>query len=312
MECRAAQMQLVTDLNPQPNVAEDFYFGEELPRTTRLETNVGHVAVKVEITRAPHPTDEIPMVLIPGYTGHPKAYGNFAHHLALNGRDVIRYSTDRRQNIFREPLAEQAKAAYAATKAARAVLDFEQIDTIGHSMGNSISAKFAAEKGTLIRSHNALGGAGMHDANQLFGMIGRLLKVGAFEVIPNSKTLLENTPPGTLEAEVIHIGRNLLQLLREGLVTAVEDSRPDFEKAKDQGVLINSYLYGKDGFFRPTDVLAHSGYLFDRHIIIPKATHCYPLIAPESHAGDITTGSIELNQTRRLTLANPTVSDAVS
>jgi hypothetical protein len=256
--------------------------------------NIGKVGVESFTYRPPKVVDETPVVVVKGFSASRKAYSAFARSMAAHGRIVTIYGTDRKEDLH-DPLHAQAKIAVGVGKIIMRAEDADLIDTIGHSMGNSVQARAAAMFWRHTRSIMATGGAGLHPYGFL-NMTGKLGKTGAVEVAPNALSLHHKSAAGLLIDECIHNIRNIPLLLSEGIHTAVDDVHPYLEVAKDHDVKIGSLMFGKDTFFKPHHILQTSGHYFDYHDTIPDAFHVHPQLHPYRHGKEQVVASLELNQ----------------
>ena len=300
VEWAVPQLHLIDTENPQPNQVEDFYIRqnpEEAIRTLRAQTKIGRVAIDITVMQPDELTDPTPFLIVKGFLASPGAYHAFGKALAANGRNVVIYGTNRHECLLRNPLVQQAKVAWTAMKAAHVMADFEvdEYDVIGHSMGTPAGAKLAAMQSRHVRSLVTTGGAGMHGPDPFWNMAYKLGKTGAIEAAPNLRRLIANTPANLALEQAGHVLRNVPLLAREGISTALIDSTADLETCKESGVLIDAFLFEDDTFFRPQDVLKHSGHLFDQHEVVPGALHLHPNLYPVEHAPQQVRASYRLN-----------------
>lgn len=234
-------------------------------------------------------SDEVPVLVNGGYCAPAEAYFNFALGLAKAGRDVTLVHSPRIQNPIqalrpenmRDVLRLQSQANWSVLR------DIEYADIVGHSMGLVVALRSAREKHERIRSVSAAGGAGLDGPHGVAKMLLRGLSGG-----PDF-----NARSGLAYKTAQHMLQDPVRTIREGLSVARVDVRSDLEAAKDHGIKIGAFLFGKDRLFNPQDVLDHSEPYFDQYEVVPHATHNFPIRHPFEHAPQQADGLNRLNST---------------
>ncbi|MBP9852654.1 MAG: Serine aminopeptidase [Patescibacteria group bacterium] len=251
--------------------------------------------------------DPTPILINNGYCAPAIVYDALAIGLAQNGRRVIRIHPPRCVSLGRRffgghvtnPLKKHAQAAWAVTKHASQEFGFDQIDTLGHSMGTPISLMLAAEKPQAVRSVMCTGGAGLDGAGGFIAMSAKgaaLLKHEVYDERAKIGAIGDRNAVGREVAR--HILSHPLDTLAEGYYVSRANATPSLRRARAAGVLVGALLFEKDSFFKADAVLRHIGSELDYSVVIPDAKHIHPQLYPTEHAREQVEAFAALNTPR--------------
>lgn len=258
-------------------------------------------------------TDEVPVGIVNGFCGTESAYKQLAVELALQGREVFYIRPPRTQTPFmamrpdhiRDVLKLQSQATWSVMRAIRSYTGHDLYDLYGHSMGVPITTKTALHKPNNVRSIVLAGGAGQNGQNSFRGMVRKSIDVARNDVVRGHKDIIRHVHPGVMALDTAHhVLRRPDRTVREGFTVARIDDRPTLRKLKDMPVRVGAILFEQDGYFKPDEVLAVSGHLFDAIQVTPEATHIYPQDHPEEHGSDVHGMLLQLSMAR-LVLPRP-------
>ncbi|CAN5690713.1 hypothetical protein BH23PAT2_BH23PAT2_01900 [soil metagenome] len=118
-----------------------------------------------------HVTDEVPMVIVPGYLGIKQAYVGLRRSIAQLGRSVVTLRPVREQSV-RAALhpsyllntgALPARSVYGVMSDIQAEhgINSEVVDLIGHSMGGWVASNVAERHPSKVRSVTLVASAGL-------------------------------------------------------------------------------------------------------------------------------------------------------
>lgn len=251
------------------------------------------------------PTNEIPLVLIPGFSAPRAVYFALAAKMADMGTNTAIYRPQRNQPIgaalssrhMRDVLKLQQQTVKKVMETVRTETDMTDFALMGHSMGNSIATGVAHHL-MIEKPHDDL------------NVVGLISDAGAGLDVPETTTpwqsikrhatrfpnvirheltqapkMIEVAPKSMKREAIAHV-RDLGRLAREGFqVMVYPDVIGKLEHLRaDSDIHIGALLPEDDQFFYADDVEARSGHLLHITTRIPEARHVHANTHPDEHA----------------------------
>lgn len=188
-------------------------------------------------------TDEVPLLIVPGYFGIEAGYRKLRNNVAQSGKPAITIRPVRSQSLlatfhpdyFLHPGALASQATYGVLSDVQWLYDHDTFDLVGHSLGGWTVGALATLHPGKVRSATFVASAGMED-NSTISMVKRLPGFMRHEVIPNLPKLLEDHDPATAFQFLHYLWRNPYQTCIEGVGASNCDIRPTVVQLGEAGI----------------------------------------------------------------------------
>lgn len=265
---------------------------EDLNIPTRIEhgiEKIGGAAVELTVEIPEEILDPHPLLFAHGYCGPQEAYAKVRKATARNGKIGITYGTPRTQENYASlhpthlgnPTRLLAQAAWAAMRGSRKMsdkvgIDLSQVryDLSGHSMGGGSAVRVAKRHKDLVRSVILNESAGLEPHNTIM-MLGRL---GGFA----RNELKESRDAALLLKSILHVMRNPVKLVAEGIAVSNCDIRKDVSQLGNMGIKTAAIFGLGDSLISAEKSFAHSDDIPDFFALYddPRAHHLWPQTNP--------------------------------
>jgi pimeloyl-ACP methyl ester carboxylesterase len=233
-------------------------------------TKIGGAVVRYSLETPADTTDDVPVVIIPGFCGIRSAYDQLAHALAERGKPAITVQPVRGR-LFPasliprrpEPVDKLAsQAVWGAMRDTKERHGYETFDVLAHSMGGLIATRLVEHQADSIRSVTYLASAGLDGDHSPRTMLARTLNGGAEDLLALVKSL-KPVSDALASREVLHyVLRNPLRTVREALAVSTCNLTEDVQNVGYLGVKTAALQFAADRYFPLSLVEAHSGNAF--------------------------------------------------
>lgn len=236
-------------------------------------------------------TDEVPLVILPGYGG--ANYANFRQAVAARGKPAVSYRPPRNQRLLAglrpahlaDPARLQSQAAWGVVRDIADTLRHQQFDFSLHSRGGQTGTDLAIHKPDYVRSMIFVGSSGL-DGHSIADMAARIPRFLSGELLPAlPKFTMDDSPVNMLDC-LHYFLRSPLRTMREGVSIANSDIRTKVATLGKLGIKTAALQFARDSFFPLESVEASSAHLFDVFMVYPdpNAGHMTPQLEPQRTA----------------------------
>lgn len=233
--------------------------------------------------------NETPLVLVPGFGGVKKVYGQVRHHVAQAGKPAVTFAPARSQEGLANldlrhhahPELLLSMATWAVMKAVTEHHGAEQFDLAGHSMGGPAAASVAERYPDKVNNLILCASAGLEKHN-LVRLTCRAPKFLVNELIPGLPQLRKLFPTSVALHELAYFATNPYRSLAEGVAVAHADIVSQVERVREMGVRVVAEQFYSDELFPLNRVQASAEHIVDEFSIFPdrRAGHMAPQIDP--------------------------------
>jgi pimeloyl-ACP methyl ester carboxylesterase len=235
-------------------------------------------------------TDEVPLLIVPGYAGIKPAYRRFREEIVQTGKPAITLRPVREQAIaaalhphyLLHPGALPTRAAYGVLSDIQEQFDIDQFDIAGHSMGGWVVSLLASRHPAKVRSASFVASAGLED-HSLATLIGRLPDFMAHEFLPQFPALAHDSGI-RLAAETLHyVWRNPYRTCVEGIGVSSCDIRPTLSHLGELGIKTAIMNFGSDHLICNLTTQTEVGHIVDYCETHPDRSlgHLAPQLQPQ-------------------------------
>jgi pimeloyl-ACP methyl ester carboxylesterase len=242
-------------------------------------------------------TDEVPLLIVPGYAGIKPAYRRFREEVVQSGKPAITMRPVREQamvaalhpHYLLHPGALPTRAAYGVLSDVQKKYDIDEFDVAGHSMGGWIVALLAERHFNKVRSASFVASAGLED-HSLTRLISRLPDFMAHEFLPNFPSLAHDTGVRSAIETLHYVWRNPYRTCVEGIGVSNCDIRPTLSHLGELGVKTAIMNFGSDRLIHNHTTQAEAGPLVDYCETHPDRSlgHLAPQLHPDLVASRLT------------------------
>lgn len=263
-------------------------------------TRIGGAAIKYTYERPVEATDPVPLIVVPGYGGIKPAYRELRKAVVQHGKPAVTFRPPRSQERFaglhpKHFLHPERLLAQSVTAITRDMLNqhgvehqFDQVDSVGHSMGGPAVVNAALVHPGWYRSVTAMGAAGL-DGHTLKDMGKRAPAVFRDEIIPALSDVRDRRDRRAVRDMGLYVWSNPWRTLAEGLAVGSGDIRDKVSHLGALGLRTAALQFPKDRFFPVEGVREHSADRFSIFRVFPdkEANHMWPQLEPEAVAEEL-------------------------
>jgi hypothetical protein len=295
---------------------DDSWKATEIEREiARLQSAEKHDVKRIELARdfsqsglnmvyfgSENPSDEVPIVFIPGLGAFMSLMEAAAIESAKLGRDAIIYTPPRKQEKHKayhprhyfNPMLFQQQGLVKVMQSVHENPEVtelhggnsvDEFDVAGWSMGNRIGTGTASfllrkprNKGVTIRNAQSVAGAGNDGRGGLeqlvnhAGSVKNLIKRDVIEGVPLMMNSVRDKDTFTQDAKnhfIPAVGRFLRETAYIAIRPQVDSFVDDMHHADDGAHLYSANMYNGDSLFPPEKTLVHSRDMLDYYSVEP-------------------------------------------